>query len=230
MSIHDGHRQRLKQRFLTEGIDSFTEIQALELALFYCIPRKDTNPIAHALLQRFGSLSQVLEAPAEELVKVNGISENAALFLRMITELGRFYQVSRAEKHTILDSIEKCAEYLVPRFFGRRVEMVYLLCLDAKCKLLCCKEVGEGGVNSAAISPRKIVEMALGCNASTVVLAHNHPSGLAFPSGEDIATTKRIWMALHTVEIVLVDHIIVADGDYVSMAQSGYHFDECILV
>ncbi len=230
MSIHDGHRQRLKQRFLTEGIDSFTEVQALELALFYCIPRKDTNPIAHGLLERFGSLSQVLEAPVEELTKVDGISENAATFLRFLTEMGRFYQVNRANQHTILDSIERCAEFLVPRFYGRRVETVFMLCLDAKCKLLCCKEVGEGSVNSAAISARKIVELALGCNASTVVLAHNHPSGLAIPSGEDITTTKRIFLALQAVEIHLADHVIVADGDYVSMAQSGYRFDEYLVV
>ena len=230
MSIHDGHRQRLKQRFLTEGIDSFTEVQALELALFYCIPRKDTNPIAHGLLERFGSLSQVLEAPVEELTKVDGISENAATFLRFLTEMGRFYQVNRANQHTILDSIERCAEFLVPRFYGRRLETVFLLCLDAKCKLLCCKEVGEGSVNSAAISPRKIVELALGCNASTVVLAHNHPSGLAIPSGEDITTTKRIFLALQAVEIHLADHVIVADSDYVSMAQSGYRFDEYLVV
>lgn len=230
MSIHDGHRQRLKERFLSEGIDNFTEVQALELALFYCIPRKDTNPIAHELIHRFGSLSQVLEAPAEELAKVNGITENAAAFLKLITELGRYYQTNRAERHVVLDTLEKCAEYLVPRFFGRRVEVVYLLCLDAKCKVLCCKEVGEGSVNSAAISARKIVEMALGCNASSVVLAHNHPSGLALPSGEDVATTKRISLALQAVEIQLVDHIVVADGDYVSMVQSGCKFTQPLIV
>ena len=223
MSIHDGHRQRLKQRFLTEGIDSFTEVQALELALFYCIPRKDTNPIAHGLLERFGSLSQVLEAPVEELTKVDGISENAATFLRFLTEMGRFYQVNRANQHTILDSIERCAEFLVPRFYGRRLETVFLLCLDAKCKLLCCKKVGEGSVNSANVPVRRIVEIALGVNATTVVLAHNHPSGLAIPSADDIQTTYRVAAALDTVDIVLADHIVVSQGEYVSMVQSQFY-------
>ena len=109
------------------------------------------------------------------------------------------------------------------------METVFLLCLDAKCKVLCCKEVGEGSVNSAAISVRRIVEVALASNATTVVLAHNHPSGLAIPSEEDIPTTRRVAAALNTVEIILADHIVVADDDFVSMVQSGYRFDDYML-
>lgn len=230
MPIHDGHRQRLKNRFLKEGLDSFSEIQVLELLLFYCIPRKDTNPIAHALLDHFGSLSQVLEAPAEELQKVEGVGESAATFLHLTTEVGRYYLVNRTMQATILPTIEDCAQYMLPFFFGRRNETVFLLCLDAKCKVLCCREVGEGSVNSAGISVRKIVETALGVNATTVVLAHNHPSGVALPSGEDIQTTRRVAMALAAVEITLADHIVVADDDYVSLAQSGHRFDDCLVI
>ena len=229
MSIHDGHRQRLKQRFLEEGLDGFTQIQALELLLFYCIPRKDTNPIAHALIERFGSFSQVLEAPVAELCKVPGVSRNTALFLQLNREVGRFYLVDRMQKNTVLTTLDACAAYMVPRFYGRSVETVYLLCLDAKCKVLCCKEVGEGSVNSAGISVRKIVETALHANATSVVLAHNHPSGLALPSEEDLQTTRRIAAGLQAVEIQLVDHIIVADDDYVSMAQSGPRFLDCFV-
>ena len=226
MSIHDGHRERMKERFRTEGLDNFTEIQVLELLLFYCIPRKDTNPISHALLDRFGSLSQVLEAPISELERVPGIGESAATFLSLTTALGRYYQVNRAMQGEILSTIEKCGNYLVSRFYGRRNETVFLLCLDAKCKVLCCREIGEGSVNSAGIPIRRIVETALGANATSVVLAHNHPSGIALPSGEDVATTRRVAAALSTVDIVLVDHIIVADDDYVSMVQTGYRFDD----
>ena len=229
MSIHDGHRSRLKERFQNQGLDGFTEVQVLELALFYCIPRKDTNPIAHALLEHFGGLSQVLEAPVEELKRIPGMGESSASFLHLITELGRYYMVHRSTQTPILPTLEQCAEYLVPHFFGR-LETVFLLCLDAKCKVLCCKEVGEGSVNSAGISVRKIVETALGANASSVVLAHNHPSGVALPSAEDIQTTRRIAMALSAVEITLADHIVVADDDYVSMAQSGVRFDDCLLI
>ena len=229
-SIHSGHRDRLKKRFLQQGLDGFTDIQALELLLFYSVPRQDTNPIAHNLLNRFGSLSQVLEAPAEELVKVDGIGEHSAALLRLINEMGRYYLVDRAQRERILPTIEDCARYLQPCFYGRATETVFLLCLDAKCKVLCCREVGEGSINSAGISIRRIVETALREGASTVVLAHNHPSGIAIPSAEDVQTTRRIAAALRSVEVALADHIVVADGDYVSMVQSGYRFDDCAFV
>lgn len=224
MSVHDGHRKRLRQRFVTEGLDHFSDIQVLELMLFYCIPRQDTNPIAHALLDHFGSLSQVLEAPVEELQKVEGIGENTAIFLRLVTQVGRYYLTDRASKAKVLPTLESCAQYLQSYFFGRSVETVYLLCLDAKCKMLCCKKISEGDVNSTGLSVRKIVETALSTNASSVVLAHNHPGGLAIPSNADIQTTMRIAAALQAVDVNFIDHILVTDDDYVSLAQSGYSF------
>lgn len=223
MSIHDGHRQRLKQRFRKEGLDNFSEHQVLELLLFYCIPQRDTNPLAHALLEHFGSLPQVLEAPVEELEKAKGVGENVATLLSLSNAVGRYYMVSRAMRTEILSSVDKCGEYLLPFFQGRRNETVFLLCLDAKCKALCCKEVGEGSVNSAGVPIRRIVEVALGVNATTAVLAHNHPSGIALPSCDDIQTTQRVAAALSAVEITLADHIVVADGDFVSLVQSGYY-------
>ncbi len=226
MSIHEGHRQRMKQRFLEEGLNNFTDIQVLEMLLFYAIPRQDTNPIAHALLDRFGSISQVLDAPVEELRKVKGISDHAAILLHLVTESARYYQVDRSMGEKILTTVQACGEYLAPFFFGLQKEVVYLLCLDAKCKVLCCKEVGKGSVNSAGISVRRIVETALAANATTVVLAHNHPSGIALPSSEDYQTTLQVARALRPLDIHLADHIVVADGDFVSMAQSGYRFDE----
>ncbi|MDO5401734.1 MAG: DNA repair protein RadC [Eubacteriales bacterium] len=224
-SIHTGHRQRLKQRFLTQGLDQFTDVQALELLLFYAIPQKDTNPIAHELLNRFGSLSRVLEAGVEELKQVPGIGEHGTVLLKLITELSRFYQVDCAQRVQVLGDLNDCGAYLAPYLYGRPNETVFLLCLDAKCKVLCCRAVGEGSINAAAVSVRKIVETALQANATTVVLAHNHPSGVAVPSEEDIRTTCRIFAALAAVEVHLADHIVVADGEYVSMAQSGIRFD-----
>lgn len=221
MSIHDGHRKRLRNRFRQEGLDHFEELQVLELLLFYCIPRQDTNPIAHALLNHFGSLAQVMEAPAEELQKVPGVGESAATFLSLIHAFDRRYQKSRTDNEKILSTIEECGHHLMSYFKNQRNETVYLLCLDAKCKKLCCKKVGEGSVNSAAVPIRRIVEIALGSNATSVVLAHNHPSGLAIPSDEDRLTTRRVAMALSAVEIQLVDHIIVADGEFISLVQSG---------
>lgn len=223
MSIHDGHRQRLKERFVKEGLDNFQQNQVLELLLFYCIPRRDTNEIAHHLLQRFGSLSGVVEATMDELKKVPGMGENAAVFLSLLNAFARYYQVNRALNDERLTTIDNCGKYLAAKFSGKRNETVFLLCLDAKCKVICCREVGEGSVNSAAVPIRRIVEIALGVNATSVVLAHNHPSGLAIPSADDIHTTKRLAQALQAVDIVLADHLIVADDDYVSLAQSGLY-------
>ena len=228
MSIHEGHRQRLKERFLREGLDNFEEHQVLELLLFYGIPQRDTNEIAHELIREFGSLPNVLEASPEDLRKVKYIGDNVATLFQLITAVARYYQVSRAMREVILASIDACGKYLVPFFHSRQNETVFLLCLDAKCKVLCCEKVGEGSVNSAGIPIRKIVEMALKANATSVILAHNHPSGLAIPSGEDIQTTRRVALALDAVEIGLVDHIIVADNDWVSLSQSGlYRQSEC---
>ncbi len=215
-----------KQRFLEEGMESFTDIQVLELLLFFSVPRQDTNPIAHALLDHFGSLYQVLEAPVEELRKVKGVGEQSALLLSLMNDVARYYQVDRTMREKILPTVQACGEYLVPFFFGRNVENGVSAVSGRQVQGAVLQGGGAGGVNSAGISVRKIVETALAANATTVVLAHNHPSGIAVPSSEDVQTTCRVAMALNAVEIQLADHIVVADGDYVSMVQSGYRLDE----
>lgn len=228
MSDSSGHRQRVKDRFRQEGLEHFHEIHVLELLLFYCIPRVDTKPLARRLIDHFGSLAQVLEAAPAELERVEGIGSNVSTYLSLITQVGRYYLSSRLSNTTVLDSADKYGAYLVSRFFGQRNEVVYLLCLDAKCKVLCCKKIAEGSVNSAGVSPRKVVEVALGVNATTVILAHNHTSGLALPSTEDIVTTRQIARALNTVEITLADHIVVADNDFVSLVQSGLYVPDTL--
>ncbi len=223
MSIHKGHRQRLKDRFLQEGLDSFTEAHALELLLFYAVPQKDTAPMAHALLEHFGSITGVLEAPASALEEIPGIGKNAATLIQLTTAMSRFYMVHRAACHTILPTVNSCGAYLLPRFLGRREEAVCALSLDARCKVLACKFLGQGSINSAGVPLRTIVEYALSSGATSLVLAHNHPSGIALPSQDDIDTTKRLAVALDAVGILLADHIIVADDDFVSMAASGLY-------
>ena len=178
---------------------------------------------AKLLIKHFGEDTlDVLFARPDRLLEVPGIGANAALYLSLVTAASRYYQVSRAMQQKVLNTIDKCGQYLLPFFVGRRNETVYMLCLDAKCKLLCCKEISEGSVNAAGISTRKVVEVALASNASTVVLAHNHPSGLAVPSDADVHTTYRVSAALDMVGVILADHIIVSDDDFVSLAQSGY--------
>lgn len=223
MSLHDGHRDRLRKRYLAEGLDHFTEVQVLELMLFYCIPRKDTNELAHRLLDRFGTMSQVLDTKVEDLMQVEGIGENAALFLSLFPAVARYYEMNQTNRTTVLNDIDACGKYLLGYFKNRINETVYLLCLDAKRKLLCCQMVGEGSVNSAGVPIRRVVEMALAANATTVILAHNHPSGLALPSREDVMTTRRLAAALDAVDVVLSDHLVIADGEFVSMVQSGYY-------
>ena len=217
---HEGHRQRMKQRFLKSDLDSFDDLAILEFLLYYAIPRKDTNPIAHHLLDHYGSLAAVLEAPVEELQTVEGVSEHAAILLNLVPAVARQHMIRRTHLGEPLTTTTKCGEYLVPRFFGERDEVVWLLCLDAKMVPIDCRLLFRGSVNAANISIRKVVEVALACNATFVVLAHNHTSGLALPSREDVRTTQRLRVALDAVGILLCDHIIVAGDDFVSMSDS----------
>lgn len=222
MSVHEGHRQRMRRQLQTSGMDSLSDVQVLEVLLYYAIPRADTNPLAHRLLERFGSLSGVLEAAPDELVKVDGMGQAAAQLISLVLQLERRHFIDRNGPASILDTTTRCGQYLVPYFHGEQNEVVYLLCLDAKCKALCCVPVHRGSITAASISVRKIVQTALNQNAASVVIAHNHPSGYALPSQEDIDTTRTIQAALHGVGIVLADHIIVADDDFVSLADDGY--------
>ena len=223
MSIHTGHRQRNKDRFKATGLDSFCDHEVLELLLYYCIPRRDTNQIAHNLIRQFGSFVRVMEAPARELEKVEGVGENAALFLNLIRESYRYMHVSAAKQTHFLRKVDEYGEYLRNFFLGMRNEVVYLLCMDAQAGVIDCVMIAEGSVNSANISIRKIADIALGTNASTVLLAHNHPGGLAVPSAEDVAVTKRIARTLANMDVYLTDHIIVAGEDFVSLYQSGLY-------
>lgn len=220
MGVHDGHRQRLLRRFLEEGLDSFEPHNKLELLLFYAIPRRDTNEIAHRLLNTFGSFSGVLDAPVEDLEKVEGIGPSAAAFLKLLGQTAQAYFIDQQED-ICLDTTQKAGRYLLPRFLGRTHEVVFLTCLDQKCRVLNTALLHEGSVHAAEVNVRKIISTALKFNATGVILAHNHPGGIALPSPEDLATTKRIDQALQLVGVNLMDHIIVADRDFVSLADSG---------
>ena len=221
MSIHEGHRARMRKQLKTSGMDSLSDVQVLEVLLYYAAPRGDTNPAAHALLNRFGTLDGVFCAPESELKKVGGIGDAAAQLIRLVPQVARRCLMSRSAQIEILDTTSRCGQYLLPYFHGEGEEVVYLLCLDAKCKALDCVLIHRGGVNVASIAARKVVKAALDANATSVVLAHNHPSGVALPSEEDKRVTQVIRDALDAVDILLADHIIVADGDFVSLADDG---------
>ncbi len=218
---HQGHRKRLKERFRQTGFAGFEKHEMLELLLFYSIPQKDTNDLAHDLIEQFGSLSGVFDASYENLLKVNGISDNSATLIKMIPQLANAYLNDRNDPGMILDSVEKAGAFLLSKYVGATNERVYLLCLDNKLKLLNCALVGEGSLNRVNFHPRQIIQKALQCSASTIILGHNHPYGTALPSDADILMTRQLYEMAQVLDITLRDHIIVAGDDFVSLAQSG---------
>ena len=221
MGVHDGHRKRLKTQFLIHGED-FHDHQLLELLLCYAIPQGDVNGLAHALLDQFGSLAGVFDALPPSLTRVDGVGEHTAVLLKLIPKLAGRYSTIRSSPGDILASSRAARDYLLPYFqTGPRNEMVYLVCMDAKYKVLGCHKLGEGTVNAADITPRRVVELALAHNASAVLLAHNHVSGLALPSNAHLLTTETLARVLREVGVELADHLIFTEDDMVSLKDSG---------
>ena len=218
-----GHRQRVKQRFRDEGLEHFDETHALELLLFYAVPRRDTKPLARRLLDTFGSYAKVLEADEAALRKVEGVGEGVATYLRLIHASSRYYIVKNNKHPQSFSNLCECGGYLTALYHGLNKERVYLLCLNARSELICTRQITEGTVNSAEFPIRKLLDAAMSSGAVSVILSHNHPDGLLQHSQEDISFTRRIAKALHAADIILVDHIIVAGGNYISLAETGIY-------
>lgn len=221
MSVHEGHRQRVKKRFRAEGLDHFDDLHIVELLLFYCVPRQDTNLLAHRLIERFGSLHRIMEAPVDELNKVEGVGENISTFLSLIPAVNRACQMRRNQSITVINSYNDAGYILRDILSDLRNENVYMICLDAKRKVLCVEYLGEGSIHSASVPVRRVVERAIAVNASSVILGHNHPGGIALPSEDDVCTTIYVAKALRAVDIELADHVVVSDDEFVSMVQAG---------
>lgn len=211
----------MKARYRDHGLDNFNDVNVLELLLFYAIPRKDTNELAHALLDHFGSLDRIFEASVPELEEVPGIGENTALLITLVPQITRRYLMAKGNCICSITSSAEAGKYLVPRLMFEKEEKLLLLCLDAKKSVISCVSLGSGVINAVDVNVRKVVENAVRNRASSVILAHNHPSGVALPSREDERITREIASALKLVGIPLDDHIIVAGDDYVSFADSG---------
>ena len=222
MGEHDGHRERLRGSFLAYGLDPMSDVNALELLLFYAIPRKDTNPLAHALLDRFGSIHAVFSASEQELCAVPGVSRNTAALIRLVPELVRRSRLSAAEDIKFIHNSKEAGAFLVPRFSNAKEELVLLLSLDSGKRIIRCQELGRGEVNTVNFSIRKLVEFVVQNKASFVILAHNHPEGVALPSREDDLVTRQVYDALRTIGVTFYDHIIVARDDFVSYRDSGW--------
>lgn len=219
--MHEGHRERIKNKYLVEGIDGFHDHEILELALYYAIPRKNTNEIAHSLLEKFGSVSAIFDAPLNILKEVKGMGESSSLFLKLIPDLARVYMDSiSSHKGKIMD-IKQACDKISLKFIGRSEEVVALMLFDAKGKMLYNGVINKGTVNAVDLYARKIVEMIVLYNASAGLIAHNHPSGLALPSQDDLESTIKLKSIFQNMGVKFIDHIIVADGDYVSLGASN---------
>lgn len=221
MSIHSGHRERMKQRFRETGLRGFSDVNALELLLFYVIPRQDTNPIAHALLDRFGTFHGVIDAPYEDLLKVSGVGENTATFLKLIPAVCKRYTQGRQIKQKSYVTMDEMMDFVIPLFSFEMEETLFMICMDTANRITYCESISQGGLDYVPVEPRKILEVALDRRAAKVVLAHNHPSGIAAPSVSDVNLTKSIQECLTLFNIELLDHFIVAEEMCASMRRYG---------
>lgn len=220
-NIHAGHRERLKNQILSaKAGDDIPHVKLLEMLLFYGIPQKDTSGIAHDLLKSFGSFSGVLEADIDDLVKVKGMTRNAASLIKLMRPIGREYVLSKYHKTQVLKTPKEIGDFILAQYFGLQGENFSLLCINRLGKVISFEVVMQGSVDSVGISPRLIMEKVLKHEATSVVIAHNHPGGIAIPSPADEEITKQLAILLKGVSVNLVDHIIVAEDDYISMASS----------
>lgn len=221
MTMHKGHRQRMRDRFRREGLEGFAPHEALELLLFYTRARGNVNPLAHRLLEVFGSLKGVLEAPVDQLAAVEDVGEETATLLSMMVPMFRRYELCLCEEVKRLRNYSEVADYCRSLLTGLRKERFYVISVSSQMRVLGRRIVGEGSLSEVPAYPRLVVETALNQNAYGVILCHNHPGGDALPSIGDVDVTRELETVLAKLGIGLLDHIIVADGQTYSMAQHG---------
>ena len=225
-NIHDGHRQRLYNVVKQKGIESLTNIQVLEFFLTMIIPRGDVNPTAHALIDKFGSFENVLEAHYLELMKVSGVGEKSAIFLSSILSAFKIYWKEKNTKKISFNSTMAIGEYCKTLFIGSKYEESYVLLLNKAKKLLHCQLISRGGVDYTHIYPERVVELATIHAAYYVVITHNHNAGITSPSAGDILQTEEVMNALLSVNKKLLDHIIVHNDLYVSFVENGFYLPD----
>ncbi len=216
-----GHRQRIKAKYKESGIDGWLDYEVLELVLTFAIARKDTKPMAKELMKRFKTINGVLDAGREQLENVPGISEHVFLLFSLLKDIAILYLENGLHNKDLLSSPEAVYDYLRASLKGCVDEEFKTIFLDNRNQLLAIETLQRGTVNKSVVYPRKIVERALYYHAVSVIIAHNHPAGTLKPSPEDCSVTKVIKDALKTVEISLLDHIIIGGNDYFSFSKKG---------
>ncbi len=211
---HEHHRDRLRQRFVSEGLENFQRHEILELLLFYGIPRMDTNITAHRLMNKFGHLGDVLDAEIEELAECKGIGYNAAVLLKLIPAITREYLLDKNSARPEFGSFEKLGYFLVSYFCGMVRERLVAIYLTSSLEMIDIAVIGEGTVIATEVSVRKIAEEGFIRHAAYVVLAHNHPGGEPEPSREDFALSSEFARLFNTIGMPLLDHYIIGDNSY----------------
>ncbi len=218
---HDGHRQRMRERILQTGISSLQPHEVLEYLLYSFIPRKDTNEIAHALIAKFGSLSGVLNASVSRLKEVSGMTMNAAIFLNTLPDVFRHYVVELNAPRQSLKGRGVVRNFLGSKLYGVKEEQLLVCALDAHDGLIVCDNIAKGNGNSVIMSVRDILDIALSTKATSIIIAHNHPSGKVKPSQNDVDMTLELYLALSSVSVALQDHIIFSGDNYYSFEENG---------
>ena len=221
-NVHTGHREKMRDRFIRDkGFENFEDHQILELLLFYANARGDTNPVAHRLIDTFGSLKGVLEARPEQLMAVEGIGKQAATLISMVVPLTRVWHRCAMEVPDRIGNSREAENYCLSILAGERTERFYVISLNAKCNILGRRKISEGSLSEVSAYPRMVMETALNYNAHSVLLCHTHPGGTCAPSPEDISSTIQLQRLLNGVGILVLDHIIVAGDRTYSMIQHG---------
>ena len=211
--LHEKHRQRMKQSFRSAGLQGFQPHNIVEMMLFYSLPRCNTNETAHLLLNEFGSIAGVLDAPFEALTNVNGIGPESATFIKFLPELFRAYEESKFSERPYIETSDAARKYLSSYFKTATSEKLVILYLDAKCRVIKEAEISQKNENMVYVELSSVVKSAIMLNAKGVIIAHNHISGFATPSAEDKDMTEKLAKMLIPVGIHLCDHLIFAGKD-----------------
>ncbi len=217
-----GHRKRLRDRYMATGFDGFAPHEVLELVLQAAIPRQDTKKIAYELIDTFGNINNVFNASVKELAACKGIGEGSAVWLHLIMDTVRYCDKEKIKKTKTLRSSSEFGEYVIPLLSHLPDETFYAIALDASCNIVCCENMGKGNSAEVLVNLRLLATLAIKNNAPAVVLAHNHPSGILEASFEDIEFTRKVKDTLSKLGIMLLDHIIVSEGEYLSLASKGF--------
>ena len=217
--IHKHHRQRMKHSYLSSGFSSFSDIEKLEFVLYFAMAQKDTNPIAHKLLDEFKSFDKVLEAPIESLMAIDGIGEHSAILLHLFLDVVNHY--GKSKNLTKIGSTSQAKSYAANLYNGIHVEEFYIVCLNTANKVLATKKLNSGTASEVNVNIKDITRIAMANNCERIILIHNHPNGLAVPSDEDISFTSRITLSCIMHDIEIIDHIIVGNNKQFSFEESG---------